>query len=88
MDCSPAWKTLLFSLCFFNAIVQERKKYGPLGWNIPYTFTSSDLEVHYDATHTVSNSTELLSLQDNDTDPSRLRESIVIVSCLGSVCVS
>ncbi|MBN3302923.1 DYH6 protein, partial [Amia calva] len=43
--CGPAWKTLLFSLCLFHAAVLERKKYGPQGWNIPYTFMSSDLEV-------------------------------------------
>jgi len=41
----PVWKTLFFNLCFFNAIIHERKKYGRLGWNIPYEFNDSDLEV-------------------------------------------
>jgi len=40
---ATAYKNLLFGLCFFNAVIQERRKYGAIGWNIAYQWMTSDL---------------------------------------------
>ena len=38
------WRKIVFSICLFHAIILERKKFGPLGWNIKYEFSDSDRE--------------------------------------------
>ncbi|ELU10552.1 hypothetical protein CAPTEDRAFT_221643 [Capitella teleta] len=47
-----AFPSLVFVLAFFHAVVQERRKYGKVGWNVSYDFNESDYSVCFDILQT------------------------------------
>jgi dynein heavy chain len=38
---------MLYVLTYFHAVIQERKKYGKIGWNVNYDWNESDFKISY-----------------------------------------
>jgi len=38
------WRMLVFTLAFMHSVVVERRKFGPIGWCVPYEYNNSDFE--------------------------------------------
>jgi dynein heavy chain len=38
---------MLYVLSFFHATIQERKKFGKIGWNVSYDFNDSDFKISW-----------------------------------------
>lgn len=37
----------MYVVSFFHAIIQDRRKYGKIGWNVNYDFNQSDFSISY-----------------------------------------
>lgn len=52
---NPFFRSLAYVLAFFHAAVQERRKYGKLGWNVAYDFNETDFRISFSLIKTYCN---------------------------------
>lgn len=58
------FKPMLFVLSFFHAVIQERKKFGKIGWNVTYDFNESDYRISHELISMYLNKAHLLQEEE------------------------
>jgi dynein heavy chain len=58
------YKSILFALCYFHAVVSGRKKFGAQGWSRVYNFNDGDLTICSDVLHNYLEKYEIVPYND------------------------
>eukprot|EP01019_Chilodonella_uncinata_P004382 GABU01005273.1.p1 GENE.GABU01005273.1~~GABU01005273.1.p1 ORF type:complete len:615 (-),score=248.04 GABU01005273.1:5-1747(-) len=58
------YKSILFALCYFHAVVSGRKKFGSQGWSRVYNFNDGDLTICADVLHNYLEKYEVVPYND------------------------
>lgn len=58
------YKSILFALCYFHAVVSGRKKFGAQGWSRIYNFNDGDLTICADVLHNYLEKYEVVPYND------------------------
>lgn len=67
---NDVFRHLFLSLAFFHGVLIERKKFGPLGFNIPYEFTTGDLRICMDQL--------IMFLDEYDVTPYKVKRELML----------